>query len=113
MPNRPEAVVCIQCQGPALRIEVRKYFWRKKDGETVPVENALIVKCRHCGEYAATGDEKKRWEAELNRQEAAERDPDERCCDECGKPMSLTGQFFTYGEAGYCRECNDTLGSGA
>lgn len=112
MPEQPEQIVCDKCRGPALRIKVRKYFWRKKDGETVPIDNALIVKCRQCGEYAASGEEQKRWKADSNRQEAAERDPDERCCDECGKPQSLTGQFFTYGEKGYCRECNDTLGPG-
>ena len=113
MPERPEQVICTICGGSALRIKVRKYLWRKTDGETVPVDDALIVKCQTCGEYAATGEEKKRWEAQLNRQEAAERDPDEKCCDECGKPMSLTGQFFTYGDRGYCRECNDSVGPGA
>lgn len=113
MPERPVTIVCDRCHGPALRIEVRKYFWRKKGGETIPVDNALIVKCPDCGEYAATGEEQKRWKVEENRQEAAERDPDERCCDGCGKPQSTTGQFFTYGdEKGYCRECNDTLGPG-
>lgn len=114
MPKQPEQVVCARCQGPALRIEVRKYFWRKKKDVIVPIENADIVKCQACGEYPATPEEGKRWVSDENRQEAAERDPDEMCCSGCGKPMSLTGQFFHYGrEIGYCRECNDTVGPGA
>ncbi len=52
-----------------------------------------------------------------NKKAAKDRDPDEPTCAECGRPMSLTGQFFTYGygedQKGYCRECNDTLGLGA
>lgn len=114
MPKQPENVVCSRCHGPALRIEVRKYFWRDGKGDSTIINNALIIKCRICNEYPATGDEKKRWDREKNTQESKERDPDEPCCAECGKPMSLTGQFFTYGygedQKGYCRDCNDALG---
>lgn len=112
MPKQPEAIVCSLCDGPALRIEVRRYFWRKKD-EITPIEDADLIKCKVCGEYPATPEERKRWGAVKNKKEAAERDPDEVCCHECGKAMSLTGQFYHYGEIGYCRECNDTVGPGA
>jgi YgiT-type zinc finger domain-containing protein len=117
VPKQPENVVCPRCDGVGLRIEVGKYFWRDKKGNMTVIENALIIKCRRCGEFAATGDEQKRWDRDKNKQEAKERDPDEPCCEECGRPMSLTGQFFTYGygedQKGYCRECNDALGLSA
>ncbi len=117
MPKHPEKVSCSRCQGPALRIEVRRYFWRDKKGNSTVIENAVIIKCRICNEYPATGDEQIRWDRDKTRKESKERDPDEPCCDDCGKPMSMTGQFFTYGygddQKGYCRECHNSLGLGA
>ena len=110
MPPRPESVTCEKCGGPAFRILVRRYFVRDEDGKATTIKNALIIKCRVCNEYPATGEEQRRWDVEKAKQEVAENDPDEPCCEECGKPRRMTGQFFHYGPKGYCRECNDALG---